>query len=498
MNLRFGLILAAMAGVNLWLGASLPALVPLIAPLAYLLAIAVVLLWILSASRASGQRPVRRTAERSASLLPSHRPLKAADILSLEFEYARVTASEAMSDRQAMVNFYLAIAGAIPTVIAVLIIDGPEIASLAAYHTAGVVALWILVAIGWVFFLKIVQLRQAWYRSALAMSRIKDFYLEHTAEFDRDELERAFEWKISTLPPRDKRWNIFFYSAMLIGLLNSLSFTFGSFLLDLRVLDVGRYGWLAELYWTAWIGLGIAMFALHFVMYSTFLRETPSRNRKDAVMNDDWKWPARPNRRVEVMETVREYDGFYKLDRVRYRFERFDGTMSEPVTRLVFERGDSVCVLPYDRARDTVLLIQQFRYPAYVRNGPGWLWEIIAGIQDKGRDRTAVAHAELMEEAGYHVDTLVPVASFYLSPGGSSERIYLYLAYVSPADRTTAGGGLAEENEDIAVSAVPFRDAMKMIDAGEIIDAKTIVALQWLALHKNDLPRLARSNGKRD
>jgi len=498
MNVRFGLTLAAITGVNLWLGTSLPALLPLIAPLAYLLAIVVVLLWILSASRASGRRTVRRAAERPAGLPPSEKPLKAADILALEFEYARVTASEAMNDRQAMVNFYLAIAGAIPTVIAILIIDGPEVASLAVYHTAGAAALWILVAIGWVFFLKVIQLRLAWHRSALAMNRIKDFYLEHTADFDPDELRQAFQWRTSTLPPRDMRWNIFFYSAMLIGLLNSLSFTLGSFLLDLRVADVGRYGWLADLHWTVWIGLGIAMFALHFFMYSAFLRETRRRDRKDILMSDDWKWAARPNRRVEVLETVREYDGFYKIDRVRYRFERFDGTMSEPVTRLVFERGDSVCVLPYDRAKDAVLLIQQFRYPAYVRNGPGWLWEIIAGIQDKGRDRTAVAHAELMEEAGYQVDTLVPVASFYLSPGGSSERIYLYLAYVSPADRKTAGGGLAEENEDIAVSAVPFREAMKMIDAGEIIDAKTIIALQWLALHKNDLPRLARSSGKKD
>jgi len=494
MNVKFGLMLVAIAGVSLWLGSSLPALLPLILPLAYLLATVVVLLWILSASQSVGFRPLRRPGERPPAAAPSDRPLKAADILAWEFEYARVTASEALNDRQAMVNFYLAIAGAIPTIIAILIINGTELARLAVYHTASAIALWIMVAIGWIFFLKIVQLRWAWHNSLRAMNRIKDFYLEHTQEFDREELGQAFLWRADTLPQRDKKWNIFFYSAMLIALLNSMSFTFGSFLLDLHALDAGQHGGLASLHWVVWVVLGVAMFALHFRMYSAFLKDESKRNRKDIRMKDGWKLPPRPNRRVEVLETIREYDGFYKIDRVRYRFERFDGSMSEPVTRLVFERGDSVCVLPYDRAKDAVLLIQQFRYPAYVRNGPGWLWEIIAGIQDKGRDRTAVAHAELLEEAGYQVDTLVPVASFYLSPGGSSERIYLYLAYVSPADRKAGGGGLAEENEDIAVSVVPFRQAMRMVEAGEIVDAKTIVALQWLALHKKDLPRLSRGN----
>ena len=497
-NFIFGLILVLVVGMNLWLGFSLPALLPLIAPLAYLLVIVVILLWIHSVGQGAGSPPPRQAAGQvPASSLSPERPLKATEILGWEFEYARVTASEAMSDRQAMVNFYLAIAGAIPTVVAILIIDGPELANLTAYHTAGTVAFWVLVAIGWVFFLKIVQLRWAWHNSLLAMNCIKDFYLEHTEEFDREELGQAFRWKTATLPRRDKKWNIFFYSAMLIALLNSISFTLGSFLLDLHVLDAGQSGWFADLHWATWIGLGLAMFLLHFIMYSLFLKESPKKPKKEAPsVKDDWKLPPRPNRRVEVLETVRDYDGFYKIDRVRYRFERFDGAMSVPVTRLVFERGDSVCVLPYDPAKDAVLLIQQFRYPAYVRNGPGWLWEIIAGIQDRGRDRIAVAHAELMEEAGYGVDDLVPITQFYLSPGGSSERIFFYLAYVSPANHVHAGGGLAEENEDISVSVVPFREAMNMIDSGTIIDAKTIVALQWLALHKNDLPHLSRERGK--
>ena len=74
--------------------------------------------------------------------------------------------------------------------------------------------------------------------------------------------------------------------------------------------------------------------------------------------------------RVQVQEQQREYDGFFKLERAVLRFERFDGRLSEPVERLVFERGDSVAVLLYDAERDAVILVEQFRYPVYLREKP--------------------------------------------------------------------------------------------------------------------------------
>jgi ADP-ribose pyrophosphatase len=248
----------------------------------------------------------------------------------------------------------------------------------------------------------------------------------------------------------------------------------------------------AAFYWAVLIVLGLSMFSLHVVMYTAFLKEPTGRI---TVLPEDPKPPPKSNRRVEVLEKHRDYDGVYKVDRARLRFERFDGRLSKPVTRLVFERGDSVCVLPYAPEKDAVLLIQQFRYPTYLRNGPGYLWEIVAGVQDRSRDRVAVAHAELLEEAGYQVETLVPIMSFYLSPGACSERIYLYLAYVTSENHVSQGGGLAAEDEDIAVSLVSFQDAMNMIDSGSIVDAKTIAALQWLALHKGNLPRVPLRTG---
>ena len=154
--------------------------------------------------------------------------------------------------------------------------------------------------------------------------------------------------------------------------------------------------------------------------------------------------------------------------------------MSPEVERLVFERGNSVGVLLYDAEEDTVLLTKQFRYPAYLHDGPGWLIEIVAGVQDKGRDMVTVAHAELVEEIGYQVDTLQFLCKFYLSPGGSSEQMNLYLGYLHHAERVSAGGGLASEHENIQLITLPLSKALDMVQGGEICDAKTIIALQQL------------------
>jgi nudix-type nucleoside diphosphatase (YffH/AdpP family) len=301
------------------------------------------------------------------------------------------------------------------------------------------------------------------------------------------------------MPRLNKKWNVFFLSAGLIAFLNSLTFAAGALILA----DIGPLFWPDGspigaflgagreqiVPWAAFGLYGVLMLGLHLSVYSALLAPRGGAAR----LSPHERKPTRPNRRVEVLEQGRDYDGFFKIERVRLRFERFDGRLSEPVTRQVVERGDSVCVLLYDPTGDAVLLIQQLRYPAYVRNGPGWLWEIVAGMQDKGRDRVTVAHAELMEEAGYRVEHLAPIAQFYPSPGGLSERMYLYLGYISPADRVTPGGGLPSEAEDICVALFPLSDALSMVESGEICDAKTIIALQWLALHHDRLPRYVKS-----
>jgi len=201
---------------------------------------------------------------------------------------------------------------------------------------------------------------------------------------------------------------------------------------------------------------------------------------------------------VQILDEVQDYafGDVFRVVRAKLRYRRFDGKMSEPVTRINFERGASVGVLLYDRGEDAVILVRQFRYPVYAglsereRASAGaeraWLLEIVAGVQDAGLTVTDVAKKELLEEAGYQViGELRPIATIYPSPGGTSERIHLYLGEVDQRSHTGAGGGVVAEGEDTQIVSLPFQQAMDMLARGEICDAKTIVALQHLALHKS-------------
>jgi len=188
--------------------------------------------------------------------------------------------------------------------------------------------------------------------------------------------------------------------------------------------------------------------------------------------------------RVEIKQIQREYDGYFKLDKVVFRHEKFDGTMSQEIERLVLERGHAVAVLLYHRKKNTVLLIKQFRCATYLQDGPGWLIEVVAGMQDKGRDPLTTARDEVLEEVGYRIQTLKPICKFYPTPGSSSETIQLYLGYLDDAEQVSPGGGLATEHEDIQLLELPFEKALQMIETGEICDGKTIIALQSLYIQQ--------------
>lgn len=188
---------------------------------------------------------------------------------------------------------------------------------------------------------------------------------------------------------------------------------------------------------------------------------------------------------VEVISTERTFDDFFQIDRVRFRRAKFDGTMSDELVRLVFERGDAVAVLPYHRERGEVVLIKQFRYPAYVRGGPGWLWEVVAGMQEEGLTPREVARKEAMEEAGYELGGLQKIVTVYSSPGVSSERVHIYIAPFERTDRVACGGGIG--SEDILVRTFSLDEVRHMIRDEEIVDAKTIIALQYLFLHGDDV-----------
>ena len=200
---------------------------------------------------------------------------------------------------------------------------------------------------------------------------------------------------------------------------------------------------------------------------------------------------------VNILEETDDYafGNLFRVKRARVQHRRFDGRMSEPITRISFERGVSVGVLLHDPREDTVILMRQFRYPVFTtldpeeRDGEGarqaWILELVAGVVDSDSAVCQVAHKELLEEAGYRViRDLKPIATLYPSPGGTSERIHLFLGEVAGGLRAGKGGGVASEGEDIQTVLVPLDEAMEMVARGEIQDAKTVVALQYLVLRK--------------
>ncbi len=189
---------------------------------------------------------------------------------------------------------------------------------------------------------------------------------------------------------------------------------------------------------------------------------------------------------VEIVEREQCFSGFYRLDRLQLRHRLFSGDMGRQLERELFVRHDAVCVLPYDPRRDEVVLIEQFRIGAVGKVDNPWLIELVAGLIDKDEQPEEVARREAMEEAGLEVADLWPVTTYFPSPGGSTERVHLYLGR---CDSSNAGGvfGLDEEGEDIRVHVWSLQRALQAVRDGGIDNAASIIALQWLALNRDEV-----------
>lgn len=183
--------------------------------------------------------------------------------------------------------------------------------------------------------------------------------------------------------------------------------------------------------------------------------------------------------KVQIEKKQRILDDFFKVEEVYLRYERFDGHMSPLVRRLNFERGDSVAILIFNPKSQQIVLVNQFKYPAYEK-GPGWITETVAGMIDVNESPENAARREVEEETGYTVSKLELISTFYVSPGGSSERIFLYYAEVEGTGKIGAGAGTAREDEDIMTVKLSLPEALREIQGGQIADAKTILGILWL------------------
>jgi nudix-type nucleoside diphosphatase (YffH/AdpP family) len=183
---------------------------------------------------------------------------------------------------------------------------------------------------------------------------------------------------------------------------------------------------------------------------------------------------------VEVLKTEVLSDNWYVLRKVTFRLRKRDGSW-ETQSREAYDRGNGATILLYDSARRTVVLTRQFRLPTYVNgNASGMLIEACAGLLDADEPETCIAR-EAFEETGYEIRNPRKVMQAYMSPGSVTEILHFFVAEYSRAQRTSEGGGV--EEEDIEVMELSFDDALGRIASGEIRDGKTIMLLQYAALH---------------
>ena len=173
-------------------------------------------------------------------------------------------------------------------------------------------------------------------------------------------------------------------------------------------------------------------------------------------------------------------DNWGKLTRHEFELRRRDGKWQHQV-REVYDRGNAAVILLVDPARGTVILTRQFRFPVYREGDDPLLIEACAGLLD-GDEPEICARKEAEEETGYRVGQVTHVFDSYMSPGSVKEKLSFFVGTYAPGSRVSDGGGLEHEGEDIEVMELPFEAALAMIKTGEIVDAKTIMLLQHVAI----------------
>lgn len=184
---------------------------------------------------------------------------------------------------------------------------------------------------------------------------------------------------------------------------------------------------------------------------------------------------------ITILQTEILSDNWYTLNKVTYSVLKKDGT-TETQSREAYDRGNGAVILLYNKVSNTVILTRQFRLPTYINgNATGMLIEACAGLLDNDNPEDCIKR-ETEEETGYKISRVEKVFEAYMSPGSVTEIIYFFIAEYSQEMKINDGGGLEEEGENIEVLELSFEESLKMIETGEIKDAKTIMLLQHLRI----------------
>jgi nudix-type nucleoside diphosphatase (YffH/AdpP family) len=185
--------------------------------------------------------------------------------------------------------------------------------------------------------------------------------------------------------------------------------------------------------------------------------------------------------RIRVHNVRLLSDNHYTLTATTFEWRRASGEW-QTQARESYDRGNAATLLPYNLAQRSVILVRQFRYPAYVNGYDDLLIEAAAGMLDNETPEIRI-RAEVEEETGYRLGDVRKIFEAFMSPGAVTEKIHFFVAEYESDMRIGSGGGLASEGEDIEVLELPIDQALAMMGDGRIVDAKTIMLLQYAALN---------------
>jgi nudix-type nucleoside diphosphatase (YffH/AdpP family) len=185
--------------------------------------------------------------------------------------------------------------------------------------------------------------------------------------------------------------------------------------------------------------------------------------------------------RIRINDVRVLSDNHYVLKEATFEYRRANGEW-QLQRREVFDRGNGAALLPYNLSSRTVVLVRQFRFPAYVNSYDDLMIEAPAGLLDNASPEARI-RAEAEEETGYRLGDIRKVFEAFMSPGSVTEKLHFFVAEYEPRMKIGSGGGNPDEGEDIEVLELPIDQAMAMIGDGRIVDAKTIMLLQYAALN---------------
>lgn len=186
--------------------------------------------------------------------------------------------------------------------------------------------------------------------------------------------------------------------------------------------------------------------------------------------------------RVKLVRTEILSQGWGTLSSATLNYQRADGTWQRHI-REVYDHGNGAAIMLFDPTRRTVLLVRQYRYPVTLNGDPGFMLECCAGLLD-GDDKQVGIMREALEETGHKPRNVEFLFDAYMSPGSLTEKVSFFVGHYDTGTRIADGGGLVTEGEEIELLEMGLDEALDLVRTGNIIDAKTIMLLHWLALYQ--------------